>query len=550
MKKLEQVRQKRLQSKTQSDITNDNDKSELLEAVTPEIIEDSISSDNSVKSQVVSLLNEFESFKSKNSEILEYLPIDAKNQLNRLDTLLKNTVSLIEVETAIDEESLDTVKFEGKALINELHHMVGGSAVTGGCKALKDNDKWDCSVNTNANYIHRKADDSNSYINFYITDPNNPKELELLAGDSALQILETFGVIPALLHLILAVHIYRQNNPLQAIFHIKGTDLIEDLGLSKRTDLTKYEKLKLVSEYLTAVKSLVISGKWKSSVKKGKKTIPVNINLPPSIMWDLSYLEVYQSDLFGNDELIDLDIKVRSGVWLSHFFNQDKKELGTALYNYATMSKSILDLNPYHESLALRIALIQSTMGYRVNYYTVEQWIKENLPGGANRIYEARNDYRKRYDLKLLWNNTLLSLARIGFTIQYDLATYPEDLQTNYTGKNKRGFYERLLVAKVAIIPKTLDKPTDKVITDKPKPTLSKKTYSGKELKAIRESISPKISQLMLCKAIAEISEFEFNQYKISRVETSKEVDSKIAKIYLNAIKYAKNNRGTLLKNL
>jgi hypothetical protein len=503
-----------------------------------------------IKNQVVSLLNALESFKTNNSQILEYLPVEAQNQLNRFDTLLKNTISLIEVEKGIDEESLETVKYEGKALINELHYMVGGAAVTGGCKALKNNHDWDCENKTAINYIHTKSDDSSSCIKFYIADPNNPKELELLAGDSALQILDKFGVIPALLHLILAVHIYKQPNPLQAIFNIKGTDLIDDLGLSKRTDLTKIEKLKIISEYLNAIKSLVISAEWKSSINKGKKTIPVNIKMPPSIMWDLSFLEVYQPDIFGNNELLDLDIKVRSGIWLSHFFNKDKKDLGEALYNYATMGKSILDLNPFHEQLALRIALIQLTMGYRVNFYTVEQWIRENLPGGANRIYKGRNDYRERYDLKQLWNKTLVSLTRIGFTIRYDLGTYPEDLQPNYTGKNKRGFFERLLVAKVAIIPKTLEKPTDKVIADKPKPTLTRKTYSGKELKTIREGISPKISQVILCMAIAETSEFEFNQYKISRIEKSEEVDPKIAKIYLNAIEFAKNNRTTLLKNL
>jgi hypothetical protein len=426
--------------------------------------------------------------------------------------------------------------FEVRGLVNELNYMVGGSAITSGCKALRDPKKWSENNLGKAFYQHNKADKSDSYIVHYIKDWKNENEIKLMPYSEAEQILEKFGVYPALFHLILAVHFYRQDDPLSANLRLKGTDLIKDLGLDKRTDLTKEEKLNRVLEVITAVRSLVISAKWSSTIKvqKGKKLIDKDVffEVMPSIMWNLSPIKITEKDLFGNEELIDLDIRVKAGAWLGHFFNASGREIGKALYNFATLSQKILDLDPYHEELALRIALLQSTMDYR-QYYTVEQWLIENLLGAKDKINKAKTDRNIRRYLTNLWDNTLRALERIGFTISYDDKTYPENLRPD-SPKKPYNYFDPLLMAKVRLTPETLGKPQPvievKAEQIKPVKQITEKVYSGADLKLKREALG--ITQSMIAKYLNK------NKMYVSRIEKTQVLQCEKYNEILDAINY------------
>lgn len=435
--------------------------------------------------------------------------------------------------------------YASRALCNNLNYMIGGSAITSGCKALRDSEKWTENHLGKAFYQHNKADNSESYITHYINDWTNSNEIELMPYSEAEQILEKFGVYPALLHLILAVHFYRHPDPTKAELNIKGSDLIKDLGLHKRTDLSKKEKLERVNETLTAVKSLIITAKWESevTVQTGKKytTKTVSFTIDPSIMWNISSLRISDKDLCGNEELKDIEIVVRAGAWLSHFFNQSERELGKALYNYATLSRKILDLNPYQEELALRIALLQSTMDYR-GYYTVEKWLNENLLGAKIKIADAKIDRLKRKKLADLWNNTLMSLERIGFEIHFDNKTYPEELRPQSKRKPK-GYFDRILQGKIKLTPESLGKPESdldakaKSISSSPKLPEKIEIFRGEDLRKKRESLG--ITQPMIAKYL-------FNDAKkkmyVSRIENNQNLSESKYNEILDAINYIGKN--------
>lgn len=468
---------------------------------------------------------------------IKTIPIDT------LENILK------EIKRVFPEFKLPDLKlnkdYASKALCNNLNYMIGGSAITSGCKALRDSEKWTENHLGKAFYQHNKADKSNSYITHYINDWTNSDEIKLMPYSEAEQILEKFGVYPALLHLILAVHFYRHPDPTKAELNIKGSDLIKDLGLHKRTDLSKKEKLERVNEVLTAVKSLIITAKWESevTVKTGKKytTETVSFTVDPSIMWNISSLRICDKDLFGNEELKDIEIIVKAGAWLSHFFNQSERELGKALYNFATLSRKILDLDPYHEELALRIALLQSTMDYR-GYYTVEKWLNENLLGAKTKIADAKIDRLKRKKLADLWDKTLISLERIGFEIHFDNKTYPEELRPQSKRKPK-GYFDRILQGKIKLTPESLGKPESdldakaKSISSSPKLPEKIEIFRGEDLRKKRESLG--ITQPMIAKYL-------FNDAKkkmyVSRIENNQNLlESKYNEI-LDAINYIGKN--------
>lgn len=459
-----------------------------------------------------------------------------ESTLKETDLTLVTAINLTDVSKILEDISriflelklvdLNPSSYAPKALVSELQYMVGGSAITSGCKALRDPKKWTGNHLGEASYEHTKADKSDSVITHFIRDWANGNEIKSIPYSEAEQILDKFGVYPALLHLILAVHFYRQSDPLSGTLRLKGTDLIKDLGLDKRTDLTKEEKLNKVLETVTAVRSLVIKTKWESivKVKKGKKLVdtPVGFEIPPSMMWDLSPLKITEKDL-----LIDLDIRVKAGAWLGHFFNKSGRELGKALYNFATLSRKILDLDPYHEELALRIALLQSTMDYR-QYYTVEQWLIENLLGANERISKAKTNQTIRRDLTNLWDNTLIALERIGFTISYKDQTYPENLRPD-SPKKPYKYFEPLLMAQVKLTPKTLGK-SQPVIDVTPVKQITEKVYSGADLLEKRTALG--ITQRMITKYL------DVHSMYVSRIEKTQVLTKEKYNEILDAIKY------------
>ena len=77
-----------------------------------------------------------------------------------------------------------------------------------------------------------------------------------------------------------------------------------------------------------------------------------------------------------------------------------------------------------------------------------------------------------------------ITLKNVGFTIKFDPETYPEWLQPDSKEKNKRGYFDTLLQARVSITP-----PTPAYLKErKNNPKSIKKTITGTDLKKARES--------------------------------------------------------------
>ena len=460
------------------------------------------------------------------SEVSDIESLDLKAILEWIEERVKgfNNPHKFEVLTPIFKDS-------------KLVPTVGGPAMASSCKAFSNKGLWQKDKTSGeAIFQHQKSDDPSSVIKHYIRDWKDATDIKKLPFDQAEQILDKFGVHTALLHFILASHAFISNSPSNHRFKLKGTNLINDLGLAKRRDLTQHEKLKKVNDTVNAVRSLLISAKWTGEIKKGRKTITCNVSLEPSIMWDIVPQKISHPTAFLDDDeeiIEEIIFTVRVGLWIDEFFNKAGRDMGKALYNFATLSKRILELNPYKEELALRIALIQSQLDYR-QYMKVETWLIENLNGGADRIKKARlgSGYLRK-DLKNVWDNTLKSLERIGFNIDFDNESYPENLRPD-NPKNPRGYFEQLLKAKVKITPETINKSKLENI----KPTQSNPTpkiYSGKDLKKIRlaSSITPKQIIKYLDEGVTG---------KIYNLEKRDNISKKLYHEVLDAINYIKKH--------
>lgn len=366
----------------------------------------------------------------------------------------------IKLPSKTDVNKEDSVKYEGKAFIKDKEYMASGPIVCSAYKAyISGTEQWSYDTDLDLAYFNYKGSKKPSnYIEHYISNWDQDKLIGIPFNE-AIQILDKFGLDTAKLHLILCIHAYRQPIPYKAEFYLKGTDLIKDLGWEKRTDLSLETKLEKVLEIVNATRSLLVKAQWDSEHTKGKKKVTLTHQIEPSLMWDIVPEKIGQKNLFTNnvEVMTELEIKVRPGLWSSCFLNEAGYALNKALFNFSVIAENIMSLHPINEETALRIAMIQSIMPYR-QYYTVEQWLIENMPGGAYKIDKARNDQRRAYELKNLWdNNVIFPLTNIGIKIHYDIETYPEDLRPG--NKVSRGYFERFLKAKCKFEPPTIPKP-------------------------------------------------------------------------------------------
>ncbi len=299
-------------------------------------------------------------------------------------------------------------------------------------------------------FLHQAKGKPSNIIEHYITSPG---DITTLPWDEALQIIDKFGLTTAKLHLILAAHAMRQNKPWESKFTLKASEIIAELGWDKRTDLNKFQKLNEVAKASFALGCLLIKAVWVEG--RGKKRVECSVQT--SRMWE-TVVDVRggQLNLEGKiDEPTEVYITVRPGLWTYAFLNKAGCEAKKALYQFGYLAQDILKIDPYHDELALRLGLhltVESRF-HTSGTYKVQTLLEALLPQTV--INAAKENRDKAYKLTKRWNHALevlLGLKR-AFQIEFDPATYPEELRPGSKTRKPKGYFEQLLAAKITIHP-------------------------------------------------------------------------------------------------
>jgi DNA-binding XRE family transcriptional regulator len=133
------------------------------------------------------------------------------------------------------------------------------------------------------------------------------------------------------------------------------------------------------------------------------------------------------------------------------------------------LAQEVLKIDPYHDELALRLAILL-TMESRFRTsgtYEVKNLLEALLPQTV--IDEARSDYDKARKLTNRWNHALAALMELrqAFLVEFDPKTYLEDLRPGSKARKPRGYFEQLLAAKITIHPPM---PIPELLATKTKP--------------------------------------------------------------------------------
>ena len=313
-------------------------------------------------------------------------------------------------------------------------------------------DLWSKDNNGFACFKHQAKSNPNNYIEHYISSPG---DIELLPLEQAEQIIDKFGFNTVKLHLIFAAHTMNQPTPWSGKFSLKASDVIKYLGWDKRTDLPVHQKLNEIAKAAFVLDCLLVKSVW---VEGRNKKGGINASTPTGRMWNVVVDPRGQLDINGRvKKPEEVYITIQPGLIFHSFLNKAGSKLKEALYQFGYLAQDILKIDPYHDELALRLA-IHLTMDSRVHTsgtYRVETLLKHLLP--QTKIDKARNDKRKGYDLKQPWDNALKLLINLGWQIRFD-ESYPEWLQPGSKLKKpadarKMKIIEWLLQAKITIQP-------------------------------------------------------------------------------------------------
>ena len=327
-------------------------------------------------------------------------------------------------------------------------------------------DLWSKDKKGFAYFKHQAKGNPKNYIEHYISSPG---DIELLPLEQAEQIIDKFGFNTVKLHLIFAAHTMNQDRPWDSKFSLKASDVIKYLGWDKRTDLPVHQKLNEIAKAAFVLDCLLVKSVW---IEGRNKKGGINASTPTGRMWNVVVDPRGQLDTEGKvKKPEEVYITVQSGLIFHSFLNKAGSKLKKALYQFGYLAQSILRIDPYHDELALRLA-IHLTMESRVHTsgkYRVETLLKHLLPHA--KIDKARSDKRKGYDLKQRWDNALKLLVNLNWQIQFN-ESYPSWLQPGSKLKKpadarKMKIIEWLLNAKITIQP---PHPIPELVASKAKP--------------------------------------------------------------------------------
>jgi DNA-binding transcriptional regulator YiaG len=279
----------------------------------------------------------------------------------------------------------------------------------------------------------------------------------------------------------------RQDKPWSSQFTLKGSDLIEEMGWDKNHNSPAYEKRKNIAMVAFVLDCLLIEATWvEGKHKKGG----ILASVETSRMWNVQVQLTGQRNLEGKIEQPDeVYVTVQPGLWTRSFLNKAGCQAKDALYQFGYLAQEVLKIDPYHDELALRLAILL-TMESRFRTsgtYEVKNLLEALLPQTV--IDEARCNRDKAYKLANRWNHALAALMELSqaFQVEFDPKTYPEDLRPGSKARKPRGYFEQLLAAKITIHPPA---PIPGLLTTKTKPEPTQP-----KLKSARRTTSSPTSQ-------------------------------------------------------
>jgi DNA-binding XRE family transcriptional regulator len=408
----------------------------------------------------------------------EFLPPATKSQTEKSKNSSQQNVSYFETPANSIPNTSITVRQSKLFKSQDFEAIPTAALMFSSIDSQIKKELWKQNEDGIAYLQHRAKGDSQNFIEHYIA---NPGDISMLPWDEALQIIDKFGFNSAKLHLIFAAYAMKQERPWESLFILNASDLIKDMGWDQRTDLPKHKKLSEIAKTAFALDCLLVKTVW---IEGRNKKGGINASTPVGRMWNITVVPYGQINLQGKiEEPLEVQLIIQPGAWTKLFLNRAGAKSRDALYQFGYLAQQVLKIDPYHEELALRLA-IYLTLDSRIRLdgnYKVQELLE--IAFAKPIIDKAQLDFRRAYDLKQHWDSAIKLLLKLRWQIVFDPETYPEWLKPDCKDKKPKGYLNKLLDAKLTIKPPA---PIPELIASKAKP----------KIEQLQSKVQPKIEQL------------------------------------------------------
>ncbi|WP_008319385.1 helix-turn-helix domain-containing protein [Leptolyngbya sp. PCC 6406] len=257
----------------------------------------------------------------------------------------------------------------------------------------------------------------------------NPETVNFTAMPYELGIaaLAQFDLRASCLHLIFAACATNHDRPWEESFVLNDQHIEQYLGLKRRKDLTKLEKLTLIKELVYQACQILVSLDWP---RQGKVQ---GFSLTEHPVWHLLDTQHYfEEDAEGGRHLIGISFTFRAGLWAQHFLNRQDCRQQTAFYQYGTLPQSLLievmgSWQQHEGAMRLLLWLVFKLRLGSDHRMTVRTLLR--LAYGDARLTEATTVRGAHKRLLKLFENNLEAIHRYGLRPQFDPETYGPDIQ-------------------------------------------------------------------------------------------------------------------------
>jgi DNA-binding transcriptional regulator YiaG len=298
-------------------------------------------------------------------------------------------------------------------LTQEIEMTATGAPVISATQAYYKRPEWE-EYSPGKLYFQRRFG-KGRYVEFYIMNQQE-QQPESITSQAEREIQDRYGVMAARLHALFATYATKQNRPWEESFYLLGSDLIKFLGLDRRKDMSKSEKLRAIADLTWIVGTLGAVIHW----QEGELDLCVTRKSPVWIIW---YVEEYHQpqlpDMNGEDELCEVVIRVQPGAWAEKFLNREGELQDRALHQFGYIDRKAFDINLNRQELAavLTLYLTQNRRAHVNCKYRIRSLLESVISSSEIESVRQVRQYRSRFVQRFY--DALETLTEVGFKVEF-----------------------------------------------------------------------------------------------------------------------------------
>lgn len=257
-------------------------------------------------------------------------------------------------------------------------------------------------------------------------DPEADAPLPMVATQAKAAIAN-FDIRATCVHLIFAAYAMTVDCPWQNTFVVNDQQIEKYLGLDKRKDLTKLDKLTLIKNLVYQSCQILVAIDWP---RQGKVQA---FSFKEHPIWHLIDTQYYfEDDAQGCRHLIGLSFTLRTGIWAQNFLNKQDYSRQTVFYQYGTLPQSLLtevmsNWQQHRGEIRILLWLLFKMRLGGDHRLTIRTLLR--IAYGEERLTEATSIRGAHKRLLKTFESDLETIYYYGLKPLFDPETYPPDIQ-------------------------------------------------------------------------------------------------------------------------